>query len=151
MQAFSYEENKIKWHEVGHMTKMAAKPIYVMNLPKYSQEPLDRFARNFVSSIYIKPIIVCINNANGLTLTYLTYRSNFRANRRNHLAFFDKILYVNVKVRGTENVGHMTRWLPRPYDLKSLKNLVPWNQRFDFHELWYIAHGTMAIIFLITL
>ena len=71
MQAFSYKENKIKWHDVGHMTKMAAKPIYVMNLSKYSPEPLDRFARNFVRSIYIKPTIACINNAHGLTLTYL--------------------------------------------------------------------------------
>ena len=52
MQAFSYEENKIKLHDVGHMTKMAAMPIYVMNLSKYSPEPLDRFARNFVCSIY---------------------------------------------------------------------------------------------------
>ena len=72
MQAFSYEENKIKLYDVGHMTKMAAMPIYVMNLSKYSQEPLDRFARNFVCIIYIKHIIVCINNALGLTLTYLT-------------------------------------------------------------------------------
>ena len=69
---FSYEENKIKLHNVGHMTKMAAMPIYVMNLSKYSPEPLDRFARNFVCRIYIKHIIVCINNAHGLTLTYLT-------------------------------------------------------------------------------
>ena len=30
MQAFSYEENKIKWHDVGHMTKVVAMPIYVM-------------------------------------------------------------------------------------------------------------------------
>ena len=94
MQAFSYEENKIKLHDVGHMTKMAAKPIYeprrektadqlrrpvfsqrgsyVMNLSKYSPEPLDRLARNFVCSVYIKHIIVCINNAHGLTLTYMT-------------------------------------------------------------------------------
>ena len=55
-----------------------------------------------------------------------------------------KFCYINFKVRGNENVGYMTRWLPRPYVLKSLKNLVPWNKRFDFHELWYIAHGTMA-------
>ena len=34
MQAFSYKENKIKWHDVGHKTKMAAKPIYAMNLSK---------------------------------------------------------------------------------------------------------------------
>ena len=72
MQAFSYDENEIKWHDVGHMTKVVAMPIYVMNLSKYSPEPLDRFARNFVCSIYTKPIIVCINNAHELTLTYLT-------------------------------------------------------------------------------
>ena len=69
---FIHEENKIKCHDVGHMTKVVAMPIYVMNLSKYSPEPLDRFARNFIRSIYIKPIIVCINNAHGLTLTYLT-------------------------------------------------------------------------------
>ena len=95
----------------------------VVNLSKYSPEPLDRFARNLVCSIYIKPIIVCINNDHVLTLTYLTERSNFRAKRRNHLTFFDKILYVYFKVRGNENVGHMIRWLPRPYVLKSLKIL----------------------------
>ena len=50
MQAFSYEETKTKWHDVGHMTKVAAIPIYVMNLSKYSPEPLDRFARTFVAS-----------------------------------------------------------------------------------------------------
>ena len=80
------------------MIKMAAMPKYVMNLSKYSPEPQDRFARNLVSSIYIKLIIVCINNDHGLTLTYLTDRSNFRAKRRNHLTFLDKILYVNFKV-----------------------------------------------------
>ena len=74
MKALSYEENenKIKLHDVGHMTKMAAMSIYVMNLSKYSPEPLDRFELNFVCSNYIKHIIVCINNAHGLTLTYLT-------------------------------------------------------------------------------
>ena len=63
---------KIKLHDVGHMSKMAAMPIYVMNLSNYSPEPLDRFTRNFVCSIYLKHIIVCTNNAHGLTLTYLT-------------------------------------------------------------------------------
>ena len=38
MKAFSYEENRIKLHDVGHMTKMAAMPIYVMNLSKYSPD-----------------------------------------------------------------------------------------------------------------
>ena len=67
-----FHTRKIKLHDAGHMTKMAAMPIYVMNLSKCSPEPLDRFARNFVCSINIKHIIVCINNAHGLTLTYLT-------------------------------------------------------------------------------
>ena len=106
--------------------------------------PNRRFARNLACSIY-KPIIVCINNDHGLTLTYLTERSNFRAKRRNHLTFFDKILYVNFYVRGNENVGHMTRWHPHPYVLRSLKNLFLWNQMSDFHEHLYIAHTTLAL------
>ena len=72
MQAFSYEENKIELQDVGHMTKLAAMLIYVMNLSKYSPEPLDRFSRNFVCIVNIKHIIVCINNVHGLTLAYLT-------------------------------------------------------------------------------
>ena len=84
------------------MTKMAAMPIHLMNPSKYSPEPLDRFARNLVCNIYIKPIIVCMNNDHALTLKYLTERSNYRAKRRNHLTFLDKVLYVNFKVRGNE-------------------------------------------------
>ena len=102
------------------MTKIAAMPIHVMNPSNYSPESLDRFARNLVCNIYIKPIIVCINNDHALTLKYLTEMSNFRTKRRNHLTFFDKVLYVNFIVRGNENIGHI-RWLPRPYVLKSLK------------------------------
>ena len=77
MQAFSYEENKIKWHDVGHMTKVVARPINVMNLSKYSPEPLDRFARNFVCSIYSKPIIVCINHAHGFDLDTFDVKVEF--------------------------------------------------------------------------
>ena len=66
-----FHTRKVKLHDVGHMTKMTAMPIYVMNFSKYSPEPLERFARIFVCSIYIKHILVCINNAHGLTLTYL--------------------------------------------------------------------------------
>ena len=28
------------------------------------------------------------------------------------------------------------------YGKKNLKNLLPWNQWTDFHELWYVAQGT---------
>ena len=31
---FSYEENKIKLHDVGHMTKAVAIPIYVMKIKR---------------------------------------------------------------------------------------------------------------------
>ena len=35
----------------GHMTKMAAMPIYGKNHKKSSLEPVDRFQQNFVCSI----------------------------------------------------------------------------------------------------
>ena len=31
MKAFKYKEKKIRWHDAGHMTKMAAMPIYGTN------------------------------------------------------------------------------------------------------------------------
>ena len=68
---------------------------------------------------------------------------------RNHLTFFDQILYVSFQVKGNENMlmyngGHMTRWLPCPYMVKSLKNLL-WNQWTDFHELWH--RGPLPFVF----
>ena len=64
----------------GHMTKMAAMPIYGKNLKKSSSpEPVGRFPRNLVCSIGdwgLLPIIVCINDDPGVTLTYFTARSN---------------------------------------------------------------------------
>ena len=33
------------------------------------------------------------------------------------------------------------------YGKKTLKNLLLWNQRTDFHELWYVAQGILAHIF----
>ena len=60
------------------MTKMAAMPIYGKNLKKSSSpEPAGRFPRNLVCSIGgILPIIVCINDDPGVTLTYFTEKSN---------------------------------------------------------------------------
>ena len=40
MYAFGYMEMKINWHDAGHMTKMAAIPIYGKNTLKYSPEPM---------------------------------------------------------------------------------------------------------------
>ena len=45
-------EMKINEHDAGHMTKMAATPIYDKILQKSSTpEPIDRFPRNLVCSI----------------------------------------------------------------------------------------------------
>ena len=62
----------------GHMTKMAAMPIYGKNLKKSSSpEPAGGFPRNLVCSMGDSlPIIVCINDDPGVTLTYFTARSN---------------------------------------------------------------------------
>ena len=70
---------KICQHDDGHMTKMAAMPIYVKNLLKIFfsdtggpiSTKLNMQHRSFL------PIIVCINDDPGLTLTYFTARSNF--------------------------------------------------------------------------
>ena len=44
---------KIYTNELGHMTNMAAMPIYGKNLKKSSSpEPIDRWPRNLVCSMY---------------------------------------------------------------------------------------------------
>ena len=52
----------------GHMTKMAAMPIYGKNLKKSSLEPKVQWVL-----VYYQ---VCSNDDPGLTLTYFTARSN---------------------------------------------------------------------------
>ena len=42
---------KIHEHDAGHMTKMAAKPIYGKNLQKSSPELVDQFPWNLVCCI----------------------------------------------------------------------------------------------------
>ena len=37
--------------------------------------------------------------------------------------------------------GHMTRWPPCPYMVKTLKNLLPWNHKADDLESWYASSG----------
>ena len=69
---------KISQHDAGHMTKMAAMPIY-------SKNPLKIFFSGTGGPISTKlvmlhrglqPIIVCSNDDPGMTLTYFTARSN---------------------------------------------------------------------------
>ena len=65
---------------LGHMTKMAATPIY-------GKKPLKIFFSRTGGPIFTKlgmkhrglrPIIVCSNDDPGVTLTYFTARSNFK-------------------------------------------------------------------------
>ena len=52
MKAWGRIGMKIYTNELGHMTNMAAMPIYGKNLNKsYSPEPIDRWPWNFVCSI----------------------------------------------------------------------------------------------------
>ena len=65
---------------LGHMTKMAAMPIYgKKKLQKSSPEPKGQRPCGLVCSIGdwdLGPIIVCSNDGPRLTLTYFTARSN---------------------------------------------------------------------------
>ena len=70
---------KINEHDAGHLTKMAATPIYGKNPSKIFfsgtsgliSTKLDTYHRG------LQPIIVCTNDDPGLTLTYVMARSNW--------------------------------------------------------------------------
>ena len=66
---------KIYLRDAGHMTKMAAMPIYGKNPSKiFSNRPAD-----FYITCYhwgLQPIIVCSSDDPRVTLTYFTERSN---------------------------------------------------------------------------
>ena len=67
--SFYFHKNKIYKCDAGHMTKMAAMPIYCKSLQKSSSpEPVDRFPGNFV---------VCSDDDFWLTLTDFMARPNF--------------------------------------------------------------------------
>ena len=61
----------------GHMTKMAAMPIYGKNLKKSSSpEPKGRWPWNLLCNMGLEYYQVCSNDDPGLTLTYFMARSN---------------------------------------------------------------------------
>ena len=61
----------------GHMTKMAATPIYGKNLKNLLLENRRAdFHETWYETSGLLPIIVCINDDSGVTLTYFTARSN---------------------------------------------------------------------------
>ena len=70
---------KIHQHFAGHITKMAAMPIYGKNtlkifFPGTSGQILMKLC---VKHQRPKPFIICANYDPGLTLTYFMARSNF--------------------------------------------------------------------------
>ena len=63
---------------LGHMTKMAATPIYGKNPSKifFSRTGGPIFTKLSMKDLGLQPIIVCSNDDPGVTLTYFTVRSN---------------------------------------------------------------------------
>ena len=69
---------KICSRHFGHMTKMAATPIYGKNLSKifFSGTGRPISTKPCMKHPRLLPIIVCSNDDPGMTLTYFTARSN---------------------------------------------------------------------------
>ena len=69
---------KIYLHDAGHMTKLAAMPIYGKNLSKiyFSRTGGPIFTKLGMLHWGLQPIIVCSNDDPRVTLTYSTTRSN---------------------------------------------------------------------------
>ena len=69
---------KVCSRHLGHMTKMAATPIYGKNPSKIFFSRTGRRTSMKLGMYYrgLQPIIVCSNDDPGLTLTYFTARSN---------------------------------------------------------------------------
>ena len=87
MQAFRYKEMKIHEQDAGHMTKMAATPLYGKNPSKIFFSGIGGPTSNKLGMKHmgLQPIIVCSNDDPGLTLTNFTARSNLVT-----LAFYRK-------------------------------------------------------------
>ena len=70
---------KIHQHFAGHMTKMAAMPIYAKNCLKlFSTGTTGQILMKlYMKHQRYKPVIICAIYDHGLTLTYFTARSNF--------------------------------------------------------------------------
>ena len=68
---------KVCSRHLGHMTKMAATPIYGKNLSIiFSRTGMPIFTKLDMQHRGLQPIIVCSNNDPGVTLAYFTARSN---------------------------------------------------------------------------
>ena len=63
---------------------------------------------------------------------------------RNHWAIFNQMLFVSFWKHWNENLVTWPRWLPCPYLVKTLQNLLLLNQWTVFHKTWYVASRTPA-------
>ena len=85
----SFQElgNEIYWHDGGHITKMAAMPIYGKNPSKIFLSGTSGLisTKLGMSHWWLLLIIVCSNDDRRLTLTYFTARSN--------LVTYDRLMY----------------------------------------------------------
>ena len=94
---------KIHQHNAGHMTKMAAIPIYGKNtlkilFPGTTGPILMSLCMKYQRP---KPFIICANYDPGLTLTYFTARSNLQL----------RLLYMgNVTLMDSWNLSHPVTW-----------------------------------------
>ena len=76
-KAFRYKEMKIWWHDAGHMTKMAATPLYSKNSSKiFFSGTCWPISTKLGMHWGLKLIIVWSNYDPWVTLTYLTASSN---------------------------------------------------------------------------
>ena len=69
---------KIYQHDAGHMTKMAARPIYGKNPSKIFFSGTGGPISTKLGMLHsgLQPIIGCSNDDPGVTLTYFTARLN---------------------------------------------------------------------------
>ena len=72
----------------GHMTKMAAMPIYGKNLKNHLQNRKSYDLETYHVALGLKLYKVCINGDPGLTLTYFTVRSNFSIGKSENSGYF---------------------------------------------------------------
>ena len=78
MKAFRYKEMKICYQDPGHMTKMAATPIYGKKTSKifFSKTGWPISKKLGMLHRGLQPIIFCSNDDPGVTMAFFTARSN---------------------------------------------------------------------------
>ena len=115
------EGMKFCWLHLGHVTKMAATPIYGKNPSKifFSRTGGPIFTKLGMKHPGLQPIINCSNDDPGVTLRYFTARSNlvtytFLHEKVKTVDFSESIAVSDLKVSRSRNlieyiVGSVTK------------------------------------------